>query len=61
MQYDWRGHGAAVVTQAPPHPPLQSIVETIGLGEKVRSFLPMVDSLQYRALTPTVCTGFLCP
>ena len=28
---------------------------------KVCSCLLMVGSLQYRTLTPTVCTGFLCP
>ena len=28
---------------------------------KAGSCLPLVGSLQYRTLTPTVCTGFLCP
>ena len=31
------------------------------LSGKVGSCLPMVDGLQYRVLTPIVCTGFLCP
>ena len=54
------GHGGTVVTHSPP------TSEVVGsnprsLFGKVGSCLTLGSSSHYRALTPTVCTGFLRP
>ena len=54
------GSGGAVVTHSPPTSEDGGSNPGPYVGKLVVC-LPMVGSLQYRILTPTVCTGFLRP